>query len=141
MDAAKEVGGEPIVAGGEATAVLEPAEHALDSIAAFVECLAEATRPKPVGLWRDVRDSALGFDQVANTVGVICAVGMDDTPLRQIDEQRFRRTAVCRLTRRQVEGEWSAVSIGDGVDLGIATAPADADRLDVSPPLPPAAER
>jgi hypothetical protein len=84
---------------------------------------------------------ALAFDQVADAVGVVCAVGVDDAALRQIDEQRFRRAAVCRLTRRQVEGERSAVVVGDGVDLGVATAPADADRLDVSPPLPPAAER
>lgn len=141
MDAAKEVGGEAIVAGGEATAVLEPAEHALDSVAALVEGLAKATFPKPVGLRRDVRDSALAFDQVADAVGVVCAVGVDDAALRQIDKQLFRCAAVCRLTRCQVEGEWSAVAVGDGVDLGVATAPADADRLDVSPPLPPAAER
>jgi hypothetical protein len=82
VDVAKEVGGEPIVAGGEATAVLEPAEHALDSVAALVERLAEATLPKPVGLWRDVRDSPLAFDKVADAVGVVCAVGVDDAALR-----------------------------------------------------------
>ena len=42
MDVAEEVGGESVVAGGEAAAVLHAAEHALDRIAAFVEGLAEA---------------------------------------------------------------------------------------------------
>ena len=35
MDAAEEVGGEPVVAGGEAAAVLEPAEHAFDGVSAL----------------------------------------------------------------------------------------------------------
>jgi hypothetical protein len=141
VDAAKEVGGEPIVAGREATAVLEPAEHALDRIAPFVEDLAEAAFPEAVEFGRYVRNRALALDQVANTVSVVGAVGMDDTPLGQAGQQHLGRVAVRCVARCQVEGEWSAVSIGDGVDLGVATAPADADRLDVSPPLPPAAER
>lgn len=50
MDAAKEVGGEAIVAGGEASAVLEAAEHALDGVAALVEDLAEAAFPDACAL-------------------------------------------------------------------------------------------
>jgi hypothetical protein len=41
--------------------------------------------------------------------------------------------AVCRLPGRQQEGERTTVSIGDGVDFGVATAPAAADRLGVRP--------
>jgi len=49
--------------------------------------------------------------------------------------------AVCCLPGSQQEGERTTVSIGDGVDFGVATAPAAADRLEVRPPFPPAAER
>ena len=49
--------------------------------------------------------------------------------------------AVGGLARCQQEGERSALAIGDGVDLGVASAPADADRLKSRPPFPPAAER
>ena len=42
MDVAEEVGGEFVIAGGEAPAVLEAAEHALNGVAALVEGLAEA---------------------------------------------------------------------------------------------------
>ena len=51
------------------------------------------------------------------------------------------RLAVCGLARCQQEGERPALVVGDGVDLGVATAPADPDRLEVRPPFPPAADR
>ena len=47
--------------------------------------------------------------------------------------------AVGGLSRRQQEGERSALAVGEGADLSVATAPADADRLEVYPrfrPLP-----
>ena len=56
--------------------------------------------------------------------------------------RRYRaRTAVGGLPRRQQEGEWSALPIGDGMDFGVSTASVDADRRVVRPPFPPAAER
>ena len=78
MDIAEEVGGKFLVASGEAAAVLEAAEHTLDRVAAFVESFAEAAFPAPVALGRDVGDRALLFDQVADAVAVIGAVGVDD---------------------------------------------------------------
>src|SRR5690606_28878505 len=116
-------------------------EHALDGIAALVERTAEAAFPAPVGLWRDVRNRLLALDQIADAIAVIGAVGMDNAASWQIDQQQLRRTAVGRLSRRQVEGERPALRVGDGVEFGVAAAPADADRLGVSPRFPPAAER
>ena len=78
MDIAEEVGGEFVVAGGEAAAVFESAEHALDGVAAFVEGLAEAAFPAPVALGQDVGDRALLLDQLADAIAVIGAVGVDD---------------------------------------------------------------
>ena len=78
MDVAEEVGGEFVIAGGEAAAVLKAAEHPLDGVATLVERFAEAAFPAPVALGRDVGDRALLFDQVADAVAVIGAVGVDD---------------------------------------------------------------
>ena len=78
MDVSEEVGGELVVAGCEASAVLEAAEHALDGVAALVEGFAEAAFPAPVALGRDVGDSPLLFDQIADAVAVIGAVPVDD---------------------------------------------------------------
>ena len=79
MDVTEEVGGEFVVASGEALAVLEAAEHALDGVAAFAEGLAEAAVPKTVAFGRDVGDRALLLDQIANAVAVVGAVGVHGT--------------------------------------------------------------
>jgi hypothetical protein len=141
VDVAEEVGGELVVARGEASAVFEAAEHALDGVAALVEGLAEAAFPDAVALGRDVGDGTLILNDIADAVAVVGAVGMDDAPSRQVRQQSLARLAIGGLARCQQEGERSSLSIGDGVDLGVATAPADADRLEVRPPFPPAAER
>lgn len=83
MYAAEEDGGGAVIARGEASAVLEAAEHALDRVASLVEAAAEAAFPASVGLGRDVGNSALLLDEVADTVGIIGAVGMDDAAGRQ----------------------------------------------------------
>lgn len=141
MDAAKEDGSGAVIARGEASAVLEAAEHALDGVASLVEAAAEATSPASIGLGRDVGNGTLLLNQVADAVGVIGTVRMDDAPDRQAAQQRFGRSTVRGLTRRQVEGERLALGVGDGVNLGVAPAAADADRLAMRPPFPPAADR
>ena len=141
MDVAEEVGGKLIVASGDAAAVLEAAEHALDGVAALVEAAAEAAFPEPIGLGRDVRNGILTLDQAPDAVAVVGAVGMNDAARRQARQQLLGRLAVSGLARCQQEGERSALAVGDRVDLGVAATPADADRLMVSPPSPPAAER
>lgn len=70
----KEVGGKFVVAGGEASAVFQTAEHALDGVAAFVEGLAEAAFPDAITLGRDVGDGTLILDDVADAVAVVSAV-------------------------------------------------------------------
>src|SRR5207249_332872 len=135
MDVAEEVGGELVVAGGEAATVLETAEHPLDGVAALVEGLAEAVLPSPIAFGRDVGDGALLLDQVADAVAVIGAVGVNDAAPGQRRQQLLGGPAVRRLARRQQEGERTALAGGHGVDLGVAPAPADADRLEVRPPL------
>ncbi len=141
MDVAEEVGGELVVAGGEAATVLEAAEHALDGVAALVEGLAEAAFPAPVGFGRDVGDRALLLDYVADAVAVVSAIGVNDAAHRQACQQQFARLAVGCLSGRQQEGERSSLAVGDGVNFGVAPAPADTDRLGARPPFPPAAER
>ena len=41
----------------------------------------------------------------------------------------------------QQEAEWPTFAVGERVELAVAAAPADPDRLDKSPPFPPPAER
>ncbi len=141
MDVAEEVCSELVVAGGEATAVLEAAEHALDGVAALIEGLAEAAFPATVRLGWYVGDRTLVLDDVADAVAVIGAVGVNDAAPRQRCQQLLGGPAVGRLSRRQQEGERAALPVGDGMNLGVATPATDPDRLAVGPPFPPAAER
>ena len=141
MDVAEEVGSELVVARGETAAVFQAAEHAQGGVATLVEGLAEADFPDAVALGRDVGDRALVLDQVADAVAVIGAIGVDDTAPGQGVQQVLGGAAVGGLAWRQQECERSALAVGDSVDLAVATAPADTDRLEVSPPFAPAAER
>ncbi len=68
VDAAEEDGGCTIIARGEASAVLEAAEHALDGVAPLVEAAAEAASPASIGLGRDVGNGTLLLNQVADAV-------------------------------------------------------------------------
>ena len=100
MDSAKEVAGDPVVTGCEAAAVLEATEHTLDGVAALVEFHAKAAFPQAVALWRDVRDRTLALDQLADAVGVVSTVGMDDAPFGQLSQQMLGCATVGRLTGR-----------------------------------------
>ena len=141
MDAAEEDIGAAVISGSDAAAVLEATEHALDGVSALVEDAAEAGFPAAVGLGRDVRDGLLALDQIADAVAVIRPVGVDDAARGQVAQQHVRHATVGSLARRQVERERSALCVGDRVKLGVSATPADADRLGVRPPFPPAAER
>ncbi len=56
-------------------------------------------------------------------------------------QQRFGGPAIGRLTAGQCEGEGSPEIVGEGVELGVVTASADADRLRPLPPFQPVAQR
>ncbi len=56
-------------------------------------------------------------------------------------EQRIGRAAVGDLATGQQEAERSTFAVGEGVELAVAAAPADPDRLEERPPFPPPAER
>ena len=75
--------------------------------------------------------------------GIIFVIrnGLDDAARWQLVQQMLRRFAVGLLSRRQQKGGRPALAVGDGMDLGVAPAPADADRTEARPPFPPAAER
>jgi hypothetical protein len=86
VNAGEELGSEPVIPCGDPSEVLEPAEHALDGVAAAVKDLAEAGFPSPRGLGRDVRDGALILDEVADAVRVVGAVGQYDAARTEIAE-------------------------------------------------------
>ena len=134
LDHGEEVVGELVVAGGDASEVLELAKEALDLVALSVECLREAGPPLAVGLGRDVGDRALALDQVADGVAVVSLVAEHDGARCEAVEQRQRGGGVVRLPCRQAEPEREALPIDDRVDLGRETASGATETM-ISTPL------
>ena len=114
--------------------MLELAEEAFDLIALAVERLREAGPPLAVGLGRDVGNSALALDQVADGVAVISLVAQYDGARFEPIEQFQCGRRIVRLTRRQAEPEREALPVDDRVDLGRETASGATETM-ISTPL------
>ncbi len=78
LDQSEKIGGEPVVACGDAAEVLQLGEEPLDQIALAVEPLAEAGLPAPAALGRDVRGGTLLLDQFTDAVGIVGLVRQRD---------------------------------------------------------------
>ena len=84
-----EVLGEPIVAGCDATPVLQSAEHALDQIASAVGLAVERTGSLSPGARGDDRLDAAFSQQGAEGVGIVGLV--TEQPARRLDRGKDRR--------------------------------------------------
>jgi hypothetical protein len=73
MNSGEEIPGDPVVSGGHATEVLEPAKATLDDISAFVGAFVEAMDDDTVGFVGDDRLGAATNDFAAKVVAVIPA--------------------------------------------------------------------
>ena len=117
-----EVDGETIIACSDATKVLEPVEHPLDGISAFVEIGGEAIFPDPCDLRRNVGCRPLCLDFLTHGVGVVSLVPVDKLNRADFIEQRIRGDAIRNLAAGQKESDRTAIGIGQGVDFGGTTA-------------------
>ena len=136
-----EVLGESIVAGCDASPVLQSAEHAFDQIAPAVGLAVERTGSLSAGARRNNRLDAAVSQQGAEGIGVV-GLGTEQ-PARRLDrgKERRRNGDVGCVARRQDEGERAAESVSQSVDLRRAPAARATDRLRCFPLLPPPAER
>ena len=114
--------------------MFELAEESLDLVSFAVKAFAEAGLPLAVGLGRDVRHCALGFDQIADGVAVIGFVGEHDGARIEPVEQCQRSGCIMRLARTQAEPEREALPVDERVDLG-REATAGATETMISTPL------
>lgn len=133
--------GEAIVAGGDPSEVLEPAEHPLDGVAVSVKARRETALPDAIGFRRDVRRGTLSFDFPAYRVRVITLVAMHQIGRGHLIEQGVGGDTVGYLPSGQQERDGAAVLIGQRMDFGGASAARAADRLALLPPFPPDAQR
>ena len=133
--------GEAIISRGDPAEILEAAEHALDRVAITVEVGREAALPHSGGLGRDVGCGPLALDFVADGVGVIPLVAVQDLGRDDPVEQDLGSDTVGHLAASQQERDRATEAIGQGVDFRGPSAARAANRLAEFPPFPPEAQR
>ena len=129
--------GELVVSGGDATPVLQPAETALDDIAVLVGFLVMADVRLAAGFARNDGLDAFLFKKGADGVGVITLVGEELFDAGDEADAFFRPHAVGGVAGREDESPRPAEFIDDRVNLAVATALREPDRLKIGPPFPP----
>src|SRR5438477_2596370 len=124
---------EPVVAGCDATKVLEASEHALDRIAVTIEPRREAVLPTSIGFRWDVGDHALALDLLADSVAVVALVAVQDFRAKQPANQFICSDAIGHLAAGQQERDGTTAGVGQRMDLCGPPAARTADRLTAFP--------
>jgi len=135
-----EVGcGEAVVSGCYAPEVLQPAEHALDGVAASVECGAKAALLTPVCLGRDIRHRGAGFEGASEAICIEGTVGDHQGAFGNRLDQRLAAAEIRRVTTGEMELDCRAGRVCRGVDLGgpAATQGAPSQPAAMGSPQPP----
>ena len=117
MDEGEEVGTEFVVAGADASEILQFVEEALDAVPLAVKRLLPAVLAFASGAVRNVGDGALSTDAGAHAVGVIALVGEDDGARFEPFEQGLGCSDVVVVARRDQQLDRPALGVDTRVDL------------------------
>jgi len=74
-------------------------------------------------------------------IGIVGFVGKQVAGPRQMVGEHDRTLDVGGLAGGEIEGQWPAMFVAQGMDLGVSAALGAADGLSRSPPFPPPAQR
>jgi len=107
-----------VVAGGNASLVLEVAEHALDAVTVAIAAEVAGDGLVPIGLWRDDRQDAVHQKVRSDPVAIISfvrqqGVGLGNGQCHEIVD----RAIIGRLAAGQDEAERASLIVATGVDL------------------------
>lgn len=127
LDEGEEVGSELVVAGSNASEILQLVEEALDAVPLSVERLLPAVLAFTIGAVGNVGDAALSTDAGTHAVGVIAFVGKDDCARFKPVEQGLGRSDVVVVARRNQQLDRPALGVDTRVDFRRETAPAPTD--------------
>lgn len=117
----RKLGGELVVAGGDASPLLELGEEALDAPTVFIGNAVISMLVFAVPAGRDDRFPALLVDEIVQTIGVIGAVGQNLLCGDATDEVAGGCHVVL-LAGAEDEADWQAKRIDYGVDFGAEPA-------------------
>lgn len=141
MDCGEEVGGELVVARGNAPEILEAAEAPFDDVTATIGLFVEAMDTDSIGFVRDYGFGAALGDLRTQVIAIVAFVGKQSAHIRCERQNVGRSSNVSILARRQMKNDRPAKRIAQPMDFGRAPTTGAADRLIAFPPFPPEAQR
>lgn len=138
---AEEACGGLVVAGGDASGVLEAVEAPLDPVAQGVDVAVDALADLAASAGRNDGHAAAIFHVLADRVGVIAAVGQQDACGRPV---RLHQGSIAAVVGDLAAGDLGrygqAHAVRAEVDLGREATSRTAKTLILNPPLAPAAQ-
>lgn len=140
-NACEEVGGELVVAGGDAAEVLKPAEGVLDEVTSPVALLVIADGAFAVPpAWNDGNGTRLP-QRASQMIGIITFVGAQIAHASGAFEKRGRGLDVADVAGGERQCVRAADDVSERVDLRGPAAARTTDRLRRAPPFAPNAAR
>ena len=130
-----------VVTRGDTSPVFEPAEHAFDQIAPLVGLGIERMDMLAGRVVGDNRSGSALDQEQPQPIAVIGGIGGAQRCSWQRFEQRLGDRRVAALSGAHLERDGTAATIDNSMDFCRSPAARAADRLDLGPPFPPAAER
>ena len=138
---AGEVPGEFVVAGCDASPVLQAGEGPFDDVPPLVGPFVERVDVLPGWVLLYDRRRFTAFQERSESITVVGGVRQQGSSGRKRREQIGGRSNVATLAGCDREGDHTPVVIDDGVNFRGSPAPAPADSLFLRPPVPPALQR
>ena len=129
--------GELVVSRGDAPPILKPTEATFDDVAVLVGLLVMADFLLAVGFARYDSLDAVFFKEGSDRIGVIGFVGEELLDAWDQAHTFFGHHTIGGVSGREDEGPGPAEFVDDRVDLAVATAFRNTDRLKIGPPFPP----
>lgn len=136
-----EVSRELVVAGRDATPVLEATEGAFDHVSLLVGVSVEWVDALARGVVGDNGQRPALDQELAQSVAVVGSISGASAARRQLTEKLRGGSNIAKLALRHFDRDRTSERVADCMDLGCASAAGTADSLRFRPPFPPAAER
>ena len=131
----EEISGEFVVACGDASEVLKPAEATFHDVAAFICLLVMANALFPIGFAGNDRPDVVGFEEGAERIGVVAFVGKELADAGDTADAGLRHHAIGGVARREDQDQRTAQVVDNRMNLAVSTTFGDAYRLRLRPPL------
>jgi hypothetical protein len=132
---------ELIEASSNSPEILEPTETALNNVAVLIGFLVVTDFLFAIGsAWYHRLDAEL-FEECPDGVAIIAFVGEKLFNAGDQTDAFLRHRAISGVTGCNDEGPRAAEFVDYRVDLAVATAFREPDRLKIGPPFPPPAQR